>query len=252
MKTRRPTPSRRRLGEDERNPGRDGDELVSALLPAGRADCRCLPLQTLHQWVQAGPLAEAELPRAAPHILTQAIRKFKSHEVQRMMGHRHITTPNATSTARKGDDRNRTGVDGFAVRRKAVLSAYLSGFRRPQMPSAALKKRSVGESLGRDSLTCCPQGPSTYSPLPSTSACVQIVRSARVCGHIGCIGRNGLCQRCVTREMCRVPPTRCHALRCRTKVPAAHLFGSMFASPCPQSREVAHRQRLATAIGVPC
>jgi integrase len=39
----------------------------------------------------------AGLPRLAFHDLrhtfgTQAIRKFKIHEVQRMMGHRHITT----------------------------------------------------------------------------------------------------------------------------------------------------------------
>jgi hypothetical protein len=49
----------------------------------------------------------------------------------------------------RGDDRNRTGVDGFAVRHKGVLSAYLRRFRGPQMLSGALKKRSVGESLGR-------------------------------------------------------------------------------------------------------
>jgi hypothetical protein len=35
---------------------------------------------------------------------------------------------------RRGDDRNRTGVDGFAVRRKAVLSASLFGF--PRLPGA--------------------------------------------------------------------------------------------------------------------
>jgi integrase len=39
----------------------------------------------------------AGLPRLSFHELrhtfgTQAIRKFKIHEVQRMMGHRHITT----------------------------------------------------------------------------------------------------------------------------------------------------------------
>jgi hypothetical protein len=29
---------------------------------------------------------------------------------------------------RQGDDRNQTGVDGFAVRWKGMSSAYLSGF----------------------------------------------------------------------------------------------------------------------------
>jgi hypothetical protein len=42
------------------------------------------------------------------------------------------------------------------------------------------------------------QGPQPYSPAPYTSVRVQIVRYIRVCGHIGRIGRNDLCQRCVT------------------------------------------------------
>jgi hypothetical protein len=40
-------------------------------------------------------------------------------------------------------------VDGFAVRRKALLSAYLSGFQGSRVLSGTLKKRSVGESFGR-------------------------------------------------------------------------------------------------------
>src|ERR1700733_3954510 len=44
------------------------------------------------------------------------------------------------------------------------------------------------------------QGPQPYSAAPYTSASVQIVRSVRVCGHIGCIGQNDLCQRCVTGD----------------------------------------------------
>jgi hypothetical protein len=55
---------------------------------------------------------------------------------------------NSTENCPRGDDRNRTGVDGFAVRRKAVLLAYLSRFRRRQVLSGALKKRSCWESLG--------------------------------------------------------------------------------------------------------
>ena len=49
----------------------------------------------------------------------------------------------------EGDDRNRTGVDGFAVRRKTLLSAYLSGFgdvRCSQMPS---KNARAGTVLGQ-------------------------------------------------------------------------------------------------------
>src|SRR4029077_6881530 len=49
----------------------------------------------------------------------------------------------------RGDDRNRTGVDGFAARRKALLSACLSGARGSQVFSGALKKRSYWESFGR-------------------------------------------------------------------------------------------------------
>jgi hypothetical protein len=60
---------------------------------------------------------------------TQAICAFNIYEVQRMMGNRHITTrepwpfrrrsrngagPGFAAHPRRGDDRNRTGVDGFA------------------------------------------------------------------------------------------------------------------------------------------
>jgi hypothetical protein len=45
------------------------------------------------------------------------------------------------------------------------------------------------------------QGPQPYSPAPYTSARVQIVRSVRGCGHVGHIGRNDLCQRCVTDKL---------------------------------------------------
>ena len=44
------------------------------------------------------------------------------------------------------------------------------------------------------------QGPQPRTPAPYASARVQIVRSVRICGHIGRIGRNDLCQRCVTRR----------------------------------------------------
>ncbi len=54
-----------------------------------------------------------------------------------------------SGTTPRGDDRNRTGVDGFVVRRNTVLSAYLSGFRERQELSGALKKRSYWESFGR-------------------------------------------------------------------------------------------------------
>lgn len=57
----------------------------------------------------------------------------------------------------EGVDRNRTGADGFAVRGKGVLLAYLSGSRGPQVLSGALKKRSCWESFGRvrDGVACC-------------------------------------------------------------------------------------------------
>ena len=62
---------------------------------------------------------------------------------------RSAEKPCFAGASHEGDDRNRTGVDGFAVRRNAVLSAYLSGFRGPQVLSGALKKRSCWESFGR-------------------------------------------------------------------------------------------------------
>jgi hypothetical protein len=57
-----------------------------------------------------------------------------------------------------------------------MFSAYLSGFRRPQVLSDAPKKRSGGESLGRANLTCCPQGLQPYSPALYASVRAQIVR----------------------------------------------------------------------------
>jgi hypothetical protein len=48
----------------------------------------------------------------------------------------------------RSDDRNRTGVDGFAVRRKAALSAYLSGFRGCRVLSGALQNARAGRILG--------------------------------------------------------------------------------------------------------
>jgi len=51
--------------------------------------------------------------------------------------------------SQRGDDRNRTGVDGFAVRPKMQFLAYLSGFQGSRVFSGALVKRSVWESLGR-------------------------------------------------------------------------------------------------------
>jgi hypothetical protein len=52
------------------------------------------------------------------------------------------------ATDLRGDDRNRTGVNGFAVLPEVPFSAYLSGFRGPQVLSDAPKKRSNGEPLG--------------------------------------------------------------------------------------------------------
>jgi hypothetical protein len=64
--------------------------------------------------------------------------------IARMLWFRRKTPPDRG----KGDDRNRTGVDGFAVRRNTLLSAYLSGFRRRQVLSGALKNACAGRVLG--------------------------------------------------------------------------------------------------------
>jgi hypothetical protein len=47
------------------------------------------------------------------------------------------------------DDRNRTGVDGFAGLQEGWFFAYLGGFRGPQMLSGALGKRSNGQPCGQ-------------------------------------------------------------------------------------------------------
>jgi hypothetical protein len=53
-----------------------------------------------------------------------------------------------TDTAR-GDDRNRTGVDGFAERPTGVFLAFLCGFRGSQVPSDDARNRWFGAPLGR-------------------------------------------------------------------------------------------------------
>jgi hypothetical protein len=62
----------------------------------------------------------------------------------------------------KGDDRNRTGVDGFAAFPKVRFLAYLSGSRGPTVLSGALRKRLIGQPNGQPvwpagarALACC-------------------------------------------------------------------------------------------------
>ena len=73
--------------------GKDGDELVSQR-PSRPGEPIC-GSDLYRRFVSA--CKRAGLPRLSFHELrhtlgTRAIRKFKIHEVQRMMGHRHMTT----------------------------------------------------------------------------------------------------------------------------------------------------------------
>ena len=58
---------------------------------------------------------------------------------------RSAEKPCFAGASHEGDDRNRTGVDGFAVRPRTLFSAYLSGFRGCQALSGALKTLVLGE-----------------------------------------------------------------------------------------------------------
>jgi integrase len=73
--------------------GKDGDELV--FQRRSRPGEPIVAADLYRRFINA--CKRAGLPRLSFHELrhtfgTQAIRKFKIHEVQRMMGHRHITT----------------------------------------------------------------------------------------------------------------------------------------------------------------
>jgi integrase len=73
--------------------GKDGDELV--FQRHSRTGEPIVAADLYRRFINA--CKRAALPRLSFHELrhtfgTQAIRKFKIHEVQRMMGHRHITT----------------------------------------------------------------------------------------------------------------------------------------------------------------
>jgi hypothetical protein len=73
------------------------------------------------------------------------------------------------------------------------------------------------------------------------SASVHIVHFMWVCGRIGHIGRNDLCQRCATPELCQISPSRFRVSQCRTRVRIEHLFRSVFARPGSLRGETGHR-----------
>src|SRR5207247_9279404 len=58
------------------------------------------------------------------------------------------TESRTTRACAEGDDRNRTGVDGFAVCPFERFSAFLCDFRRPQLPPTDGDTRSFGEPSG--------------------------------------------------------------------------------------------------------
>jgi hypothetical protein len=97
-------------------------------------------------WLRIDPVTRQELREER----IGSLRAVLVHQLGPLRGEgrkpSHEVPPRAPVS---GDDRNRTGVDGFAVRLRTPLCTYLSGFRRPQVLSGAPKKRSGGESLGR-------------------------------------------------------------------------------------------------------
>jgi hypothetical protein len=87
-----------------------------------------------------------------------------------------------------------------------------------------------------------PQGPQPRTPAPDASARVQIVRSVRLFGHGGRIGRNHLCQRCATPDMSRVCLGRGAPVHSRTRVRASQLFGATSAGTSTLRRKMKHCQ----------
>jgi hypothetical protein len=72
----------------------------------------------------------------------------KSSPVDGLLGVSWESRRSSALNGPQGDDRNRTGVDGFAVSPNGLLSAYLSGFRRPQVLSDAPPKNARLGSWG--------------------------------------------------------------------------------------------------------
>ena len=104
----------------------------------------------------------------------------------------YLKAASEQAVSHRGDDRNRTGVDGFAVRRKRRLLASVSGFRGPQVLSGALRSRSVWESPGRVvplaarvpgresvGLNRCPKGPGVMLGSPDGRAASYCILRAK-------------------------------------------------------------------------
>ena len=160
----------------------------------------------------------AGLPRLSFHELrhtfgTQAIRKFKIHEVQRMMGHRHITTTERylhhacpTQTPRRSSRScGATAAPGMAALRRAHRRMWS---RCAALPEAS--RGALGEGAGSMARPfCCRAGPSFWESSLFWASRTAAPKGQR-CRFAGCFHRGRRrpeSNRC--RRLCR--PLRSHS-----------------------------------------